>query len=495
MPEYTAPGVFIEEIAEVETAIPAFIGFTEKSEDGQGNDLQNKPTRISSMLEFEEFFGKAAFEEIKIDITETLINNKLENTTVTFSEDTQHNIFGKGDRPPKLPKGLLYYCMKMFFANGGGDCYVVSIGDLSDFPELQYFTDALNILEQEDEPTLILFPDALNFWSSDAVVEDVNSLVNSVIDAGLAHCKKMQDRFLIADVFNAIEGGIDSNEKINNNLRNKITTDANSLKYGAMYYPYLKTDIPIAVNDESIIINHIIHDANGNEMSDSDLPEGIKRLSNSFIENNSSLQQTITNFVSNNAVVVLPPSSAVAGIYARVDKDGGVWKSPANQHFNRVLDTMVDVTSDFNSQLNVDINSGKSINAIRHFTGSGILVFGARTLAGNDNEYRYIPVRRFLNFVDESIKKSLEPFIFEPNDANTWGKVKSIIENFLTLKFREEALAGSAPDQAYYVSVGLGQTMTSDDILNGILKVEIGLSVIRPAEFITLRFVQKMQEL
>src|SRR5690606_17988716 len=138
--------------------------------------------------------------------------------------------------------------------------------------------------------------------------------------------------------------------------------------------------------------------------------------------------------------------------------------------------------------------TGKSINAIRSFTGKGILVWGARTLAGNDNEWRYVPVRRFFNMAEESIKKATEQFVFEPNDANTWVRVRAMIENFLILQWRAGALAGAKPEQAFYVRIGLGQTMSAIDVLEGRMNVEIGMAVVRPAEFIILKFSHKMQE-
>ena len=154
----------------------------------------------------------------------------------------------------------------------------------------------------------------------------------------------------------------------------------------------------------------------------------------------------------------------------------------------------ITITNDLNDDLNVDATSGKSVNSIRAFAGKGILVWGARTLAGNDNEWRYVPVRRFFIFVEESVKKATSSFVFEPNDANTWTKVRTMIENFLILQWRDGALAGAKPEHAFYVRVGLNQTMTADDVLNGYMIVEIGMAVVRPAEFIVLRFSHKMQE-
>ena len=94
---------------------------------------------------------------------------------------------------------------------------------------------------------------------------------------------------------------------------------------------------------------------------------------------------------------------------------------------------------------------------------------------------------------EESIKKATEPFTFEPNDAGTWVRVRAMIENFLTIQWRNGALAGATPQQAYYVKIGLGETMTSQDILEGRMIIEIGMAVVRPAEFIILKFAHKMQ--
>ena len=192
--------------------------------------------------------------------------------------------------------------------------------------------------------------------------------------------------------------------------------------------------------------------------------------------------------------IILPPSGAVAGIYASVDENRGVWKAPANVGISNVVGPTVLITDSDQESLNVDVDAGKSINAIRYFTNKGTLVWGARTLAGNDNEWRYVSVRRFFIMVEESVKKASSQFVFEPNDANTWVKVRAMIENFLTLQWRAGALAGVKPEHAFYVRVGLGQTMTAQDILNGFLIVEIGMAVVRPAEFIVLRFSHKMQE-
>ncbi len=190
----------------------------------------------------------------------------------------------------------------------------------------------------------------------------------------------------------------------------------------------------------------------------------------------------------------VPPSGAVAGVYAFVDNARGVWKAPANVSLSSVLAPVVPLNDADQEDLNVDVNAGKSINAIRSFAGKGTLVWGARTLAGNDNEWRYVSVRRFFNMVEESVKKSTSWAVFEPNAAPLWTKVKAMIDNYLIQKWRDGALAGATPEDAFFVKVGLGQTMTAQDILEGRLIVEIGMAAVRPAEFIILKFSHKMQE-
>ena len=96
--------------------------------------------------------------------------------------------------------------------------------------------------------------------------------------------------------------------------------------------------------------------------------------------------------------------------------------------------------------------------------------------------------------VEESVRKATEQFVFEPNDANTWVRIRAMIENFLVQQWKAGALTGAKPEQAFFVRVGLGETMTAQDILEGRMNIEIGMAVVRPAEFIILKFSHKMQE-
>ncbi|WP_428241085.1 phage tail sheath C-terminal domain-containing protein, partial [Gynuella sp.] len=130
----------------------------------------------------------------------------------------------------------------------------------------------------------------------------------------------------------------------------------------------------------------------------------------------------------------------------------------------------------------------------RSFVGKGTLVWGARTLDGNSNEWRYVPVRRLFNMVEESVKKASYFAVFEPNTPFTWLKIKTTIESYLENLWKQGAFFGTTPDQAFFVNIGLGLTMTEDDINNGIMNIEIGLAAVRPAEFIVLTFSHKSIE-
>jgi hypothetical protein len=288
----------------------------------------------------------------------------------------------------------------------------------------------------------------------------------------------LQDRFTIADV------KVTDNEKyIKSDIDNYRTAlGLDYLKYGACYYPFIKTTLNCGYDDSTVTVSH---KENGTAVA----IDTFAQLKTS----NPSVYRAIGAKIKT-LYVTTPPSGAIAGIYARVDNDRGVWKAPANVGIKSIIGPTTKITNKEQDDLNVDATSGKSVNAIRTFTGKGTLVWGARTFAGNDNEWRYVPVRRLYIFIEESVKKATEFVVFEPNDANTWLRVRTMIENFLTLLWRDGALAGAKPNDAFFVKVGLGQTMTALDILEGRMNVEIGMAAVRPAEFIILKFSHKLQE-
>ena len=471
------PGVYIDEVpkfppsvAQVETAIPAFIGYTRLTT-LNGESLINKPVRITSLVEYEAIYGA-----------------RLETFTAAVNTVTGVNVVAT---PPAAPTALyrMYYSLQMYFSNGGGPCYIVSIGaDTTNPTTLLNHTAGLAAIGKEDEPTLLVFPDALSLARGDFY---------NLYALALAQCAELKDRFAIIDVFNGhLDYTIPAGDNvIDDNTNGFRTLIGNSnLPYGAAYYPQLETSLSFNYNEEAVTITGTLNGAPvvANSVLRVFEPANAADEARSLYHVSNKLYHDIKNTITA-MPLVLPPSSAIAGIYAQVDGTRGVWKAPANVSLRFVRRPMVAVDDASQENLNVH-TTGKSVNAIRTFSGTGVLVWGARTLAGNDNEWRYVSVRRFFNMVEESTKKATEPFVFEPNDANTWVKVRAMIENFLILQWRAGALAGAKPEHAFYVSVGLGQTMTAQDILEGRMIVEIGMAVVRPAEFIVLRFSHKMQE-
>lgn len=560
MTTYKTPGVYVEEIstlppsvAEVSTAIPAFIGYTEigPSPDGEGN-VEPLVARIDTMLEYKERFGGAPSNSFTVG-TRAVAGDAGLREVSSVSRDSPAYDF------------LLYYGLALYFKNGGGSCYIVSIGNYSAIPEKRHFEAGFLGLEKEDEPTLILLTDAVNLATADYY---------DLLQQSLAQCDKLGDRFAIIDVPNGA-GNLDG-------FRNQIGT--NALMYGAAYYPYLQTtltyeydedqvaisladgvltwesshgtdgiivrfsgtegDIPrvrivsgsqtdpitfsisvpstlvvedvagktgaevvaawdawAAANDPQgfqVIVNG---DGGGEAPNTSNANVNLSRASATLLANTlASIRSTNTALYNqcraalSQQRIVLPPGPAVAGIYARVDRSRGVWKAPANVSVSSVIGPVLKITHDDQEGLNVDPTAGKSINAIRGFTGKGTLVWGARTLAGNDNEWRYVSVRRLFNMIEESTQKSTAFAVFEPNDATTWLKISAMVESYLFGLWQQGALAGSTPEAAYFVNVGLGKTMTTQDILEGRMIVEIGVAAVRPGEFIILRFTHKVQE-
>ncbi|HYG47482.1 MAG TPA: phage tail sheath family protein [Allosphingosinicella sp.] len=185
--------------------------------------------------------------------------------------------------------------------------------------------------------------------------------------------------------------------------------------------------------------------------------------------------------------VTIPPSGAVCGIYALTDNTRGVWKAPANETVAGALDLEYDVTHGEQEKLNP-----RGVNLIRRFPGRGIRVWGARTLS-SDPLWKYVNVRRLFIFLEASIYYSTQWVVFEPNDPKLWARVKQTVTLFLRSQWREGALFGEKEEEAFTVAVGR-ETMTEDDILNGRLIVEIGIAPVRPAEFVIFRIYQKTSE-
>lgn len=479
MSQYKTPGIYLVEknafpnsVVEVATAIPVFIGYTEKA-DYKGQNLINKPFRITSFAEFNKNFGGAP--DIKFNVDE----NGLTPATALSK------------------RFRLYYSMRMFFQNGGSTCYILSVGKYKDGDkenEIQKNTlvDAISLLEKEQEPTLVLVPDAVSLDNA----SDCADVQNEV----LAHCNKMQNRFAILDIYDGFKELADVADPVGT-FREKIK---NYLNYGAAYYPWLNTSVVSAdeVTFKAIDnIDKLIETINTSGVSD-DVKAWANRMKDCEDTEVDTIHKALKTAAPKYSEVLelarkelnlMAPSAAIAGIYAAVDNASGVWKAPANVGVNGVVTPAVNLTDYEQEDLNRPTN-GKSVNAIRSFVGSGIKVWGARTLDGNSQEWCYVNVRRTLIMIEESLRQASKAYVFEPNTLNTWVTMKSMFNNFLTNVWKRGGLAGASPEESFEVYVGLNETMTADDILDGVLRITVKVAVARPAEFIEITFQQQQQK-
>ena len=417
----------------------------------------------------------------------------------------------------KLSKGnyLLYNSMKLFFQNGGGACYVVSVGTYLGEPDKDVLVEGIDTLLKEQEPTMLVIPEAVRLPQADCY---------SLQQQMLLHCGiKMKSRFALLDVY---DGYKELHDKPVDAFRNTVSSPV--LAFGAAYYPWVNTTI-VALKE--LNFTHLdpdnralLADMLRNELALVLNPDGtntsagkkateigalIDDLSLAWDADDAEIRQKIEEV--HNAITalsklygevllsmqrkvnLLPPSAAMAGLYTMIDSTRGVWKAPANVGLMSVSSPAVNITHDDQEDLNVS-TTGKSINAIRSFIGEGTLVWGARTLDGNSLDWRYVNVRRTMIMLEESLRLASKAYVFEPNVANTWVTIKSMARNFLTGIWKRGGLAGASPDDAFSVAVGLDETMTADDILEGILRVTIQVAISRPAEFIEITFQQQMQK-
>jgi phage tail sheath protein FI len=191
----------------------------------------------------------------------------------------------------------------------------------------------------------------------------------------------------------------------------------------------------------------------------------------------------VANVTGNGETVLVPPSGHMAGIYARSDTERGVHKAPANEIVRGALGLETKIIKSEQDSLNP-----VGINCIRPFAGRGIRVWGARTLS-SDALWRYISVRRLFNFIEESIELGTQWVVFEPNDFDLWERIKRDIRAFLTRVWRDGALFGATPDEAFYVKCD--EELNTVEIRDaGQVIIEIGLAPVKPAEFVIFRISQ-----
>lgn len=318
-----------------------------------------------------------------------------------------------------------------FLTNGGSTCYVVNMGQAGNVNQ------ALNEFERIDDISIVAFPGSTDAISHDAI---------------LTHCERLRDRVAVLDAPNHVAdiqsltlvATVEAKKKDpkdpadpaapkdkKGGARARISAGG----FGALYYPWIVAKDPVK-----------------------------------------------------GEVIEMAPSGHVAGIYARTDVTRGVHKAPANEVIRGAVGVSHRVTREEQGTLNP-----AGVNCIRYFGQTGVRVWGARTLDEAASEYRYVPVRRFVCMVSESLEEALQWVVFETNHEPLWKAIRRDITAFLTLLWRQGMLKGETPEQAFFVKCD-SETNPEDVIAAGQVVTTIGLSVVKPAEFVVIRISQQAGE-
>ena len=196
-----------------------------------------------------------------------------------------------------------------------------------------------------------------------------------------------------------------------------------------------------------------------------------------------------TNPLHDGAIETFAPSGALAGVFARTDAQRGVWKAPAG--LDAAVVGVAELAVKLTDAENGDLNP-LGINALRTFPAAGTVVWGSRTLQGNDqlaSEWKYVPVRRTALFLEESLYRGTQWVVFEPNDEPLWAQIRLSVGAFMHNLFRQGAFQGSTPRDAYFVRCG-PDTTTQDDVNRGIVNILVGFAPLKPAEFVVVKLQQ-----
>ncbi|HEY0752981.1 MAG TPA: phage tail sheath C-terminal domain-containing protein [Ktedonobacteraceae bacterium] len=316
-----------------------------------------------------------------------------------------------------------------FFLNGGSRCFVVNVGKGGAIAGGGRNRVGLNVLEQVDEVAIVAAPGYTDAASYDAV---------------LTHCETLKDRVAILDAPAQVDDitlltrvALAKGEK--SGTRDETAGTAGGLRprqsdsgYGAFYFPWIKVRDPLSPD----------------------------------------------------TLVDIPPSGHLAGLWARSDATRGVHKAPANETVRGALNLTYQLTRDEQGVLNQN-----GVNCIRSFVREGIRVWGARTAADGSSEWRYLNVRRLFIMIEESIATSTRWIVFEPNDRTLWKSIRRDISAFLTRLWRDGALMGRTPQEAFFVKCD-EETNPPDVIDSGAVITLIGIAPVKPAEFIVFRISQ-----
>ncbi|MGE3619576.1 MAG: phage tail sheath family protein [Acidimicrobiia bacterium] len=518
MPTYAAPGVYVEEVPSssksltaAATAIAAFVGFTGKAPTDDPNDPEGvRPRLVTSWSQFEDLYGGFA------------------------------------------PGCVLPHSVYGYFNNGGSIAYIVRIPNaepsgqpaVAELPAADRalgspvtvtstepdadISIAISRSDAGDDDAEGPSPVRLDVLEGGRVVESFDNLTFDAGDRNLASVVNATSEKVKVEV--ALDKGIDLSSMIDvlkpgsfplaksaplpvpvsgkrfagsESARTGISGLSIAADVTMVLVPDLITaatkddgsvDLNLWKSVQTALIGHCEQQAN--RMAILDAPPGmgpqeIREWRSDTAMYDSAFAALYYPWVkvddplgtNGSSEVLVPPSGHIAGLWARVDESRGVWKAPANETLRGVLDVERDITKTEQGLLNPI-----GINCIRPFGTRGIRVWGARTLS-SDSDWRYLNVRRLFNMVESTIMDGTQWAVFEPNDVRLWEGVKRTLNAFLRGLWRDGALFGSTPEQAFYVKCD-EDTNPPESIDEGKLVVEVGIAPVKPAEFVIFRIAQ-----
>ncbi|MEX0761920.1 MAG: phage tail sheath family protein [Dehalococcoidia bacterium] len=441
MPTYLSPGVYVEEvdggskpIEAVGTAVAAFVGFTSKHPTDDESDPQGaKPRFVSNWTQFENLYGGIAPGLMLPHAVYGWFNNGGGGAYISrvphespAPSASSASASSSSTEDAGGAAGRRSGRASGSDAPSGGASGPISVG-ADAFAGSESDRTGINGLVVAEEVTMLVVPDLVTAARNASGEVDL-SMFQAVQTAMISHCEKMGDRVAVLDSPPAM-GPMQVKD-----WRSDVARYDS--KFATFYYPWIKVPNPAA-------------------KPDNDAPK------------------TLT----------IPPSGHIAGVWARNDATRGVWKAPANEVVRGAVDVEMKITSQEQELLNPI-----GVNVIRPFGTRGNRIWGARTLS-SDPSWRYVSIRRLFNFVEKSILNGTQWVVFEPNDVALWQRVRRTINSFLLGLWRQGALFGTTPEEAFYVKCD-AETNPIESIDEGKLVVEVGVAPVKPAEFVIFRISQ-----
>jgi len=515
MPSYLTPGVYIEEVPSGSaslsagaTAIAAFVGFTEKAPSDDPTDPEGlKPRLVTSWTQYEALYGGFVPGAM---LPHSVYGWFLNGGAVCYIVRIPHNRPSQESGALALPAADRAVGQALEFASiGPADGISVAV-EAAEAPEGSDPVFDLTVLKDnvivETYAGLTMTPGDTNVETvvaaaSEYVTVTVKAELKDDMDLNLAMPKsglyalQPAPREPVEVKAPAFAGSETRRHGINGLV---IAEDVTMVLVPDLVTAATKEDGSIDLgmwkSVQTALINHC--EAQANRMAVLDAPPGmsvqqIKEWRTDVAMYDSQFAAfyypwiKVMNPAPTNGddEILIPPSGHMAGLWARVDETRGVWKAPANEVVRGALDVEMPITKAEQGLLNPI-----GINCIRPFGTRGIRVWGARTLS-SDSDWRYINVRRLFNMVEQAIMDGTQWVVFEPNDQKLWEGVKRTVASFLRGLWRDGALFGSTPDQAFFVKCD-AENNPPDSIDEGKLIVEVGIAPVKPAEFVIFRISQ-----